>query len=74
MKKEIILGRKYEVKPERFHRNMVGTAEKITNGGIIFRVESCELCDRETADAHNREITVDYADVKQMVGETYFFS
>lgn len=40
--------------------------------GIIFRVETCELCDRETADAHDRKVTAAYADIKQMVGETYF--
>ncbi|MDT2756708.1 hypothetical protein P7G51_04895 [Enterococcus asini] len=74
MEKEIILGKKYEVKPARFHRNMVGTAQAITNGGIIFHIEHCELCDQETANAHNREVTANYADVKQMVGETYFFS
>lgn len=74
MKKEIILGKKYEVKPDRFHRNMVGTAQEITTSGIIFRVETCELCDRETADAHDRKVTAAYADIKQMVGETYFFS
>ena len=37
MQKEIVLGKKYEVKPAAFHRNIVGVAKALSNGKIVFK-------------------------------------
>lgn len=74
MHKEIVLGKKYEVKPAQFHRNIVGVAKSVCNGGIVFQIDFCDICDRDTAKASDGQVTADYADIKGMMGETCFFS
>ncbi|WP_122645230.1 transcription antitermination protein [Enterococcus mediterraneensis] len=70
-KTEIEIGKKYEVKPSEFQRSFVGVAKKVTDKGILFEVEYCDICDRDKA--HNT-VVADCTDVKQSVGEKYFFS
>lgn len=70
----IELGKKYEVKPKEYHRSLVGVAEEITDQGIVFAVEYCDLCDRETAAANNQKVLATDWDVKQAIGERCFFS
>ncbi|KAF1304852.1 MULTISPECIES: hypothetical protein [Enterococcus] len=70
-KTAIQIGKKYEVKPHEFHRSFVGVAKEITGKGIVFDVEYCDICDRDKA---TTTVLADCADVKQQVGEKYFFS
>ncbi len=74
MQKEIVLGKKYEVKPAAFHRNIIGVAKELSNGQIVFQIDYCDICDRQTAAAAENEVLANYSDVKGMLGETCFFS
>lgn len=74
MQKEIVLGKKYEVKPAAFHRNIVGVAKALSSGKIVFQIDYCDICDRQTAAAAKNEVLASYADVKGALGDTCFFS
>lgn len=73
-KAQVQLGKKYEVKPETFHRSLVGTAEKITEAGIVFKIEYCDICDREKAAANDLQVLANDVDIKQPINEQCFFS
>lgn len=73
-KAQVQLGKKYEVKPKTFHRSLVGTAEEITESGIVFKIEYCDICDREKAAANNLQVLASDFDIKQAIGEHCFFS
>lgn len=74
MHNKIILGKKYEVKPAAYHRNIVGVAKAVANGGIVFQIDFCDLCDRDTAKANDGQVTAQLADIKGPLGESCFFS
>lgn len=72
-KAAIKIGNKYEVKPKEFHRSLVGTAKRVTDQGIIFEVNFCDMCDREKVSDSKEVLATDF-DVKQALGEKCFFS
>ncbi|MFV0557557.1 MAG: transcription antitermination protein [Enterococcus sp.] len=73
-KNKIELGKKYEVKPESFHRPLIGTAIDVTELGVLFTIDYCELCDKEKARSNEGVVVASFNDVKRQLQTTYFFS
>lgn len=72
--KSIVLGKQYMVQPKGFHRAILATAAKVATDGIVFKVDFCELCDRDQVSQDNPYVTATSYDVKRAVGENCFFS
>ncbi|BCA85430.1 hypothetical protein EsVE80_09530 [Enterococcus saigonensis] len=72
--KSIVLGKQYMVQPKGFHRAILATAAKVAADGIVFKVDFCELCDRDKVSPNNSYVTATSYDVKRVVGENCFFS
>lgn len=70
----ILLGKQYMIQPKGFHRAILATATKIDNDSIIFKVDHCELCDRDKVSQDNPYVKATSYDVKRAVGENCFFS